>query len=121
VPRQELLALYRAARAFVFPSIFEGFGIPVLEAMSCGCPVVAADATALPEVGGDATLYFDPLSPESIAGAITTICTDDGLHAGLIARGRERATQFSWQQSAAETAEVYQDVLNEREGPARNG
>jgi alpha-1,3-rhamnosyl/mannosyltransferase len=122
LPRQELLALYRAARAFVFPSLFEGFGIPVLEAMSCGCPVVAADATALPEVGGDAALYFDPLSLESMAGAITRICTDDGLRTGLIARGRERTTQFSWEKSAGETLKVYQEVLNDMQGrnPARN-
>jgi alpha-1,3-rhamnosyl/mannosyltransferase len=123
LPRQELLALYRAARGFVFPSLFEGFGIPVLEAMSCGCPVVAADATALPEVGGDAALYFDPLSLESTAGAITRICTDDGLRTGLIKRGQERARQFSWAQVAGETVKIYKDVLNELQGRnlARNG
>jgi len=92
-----LKALYEGALAFVFPSLYEGFGLPPLEAMSCGCPVAAADAAALPEVCGDAALYFDPRSEASIAAALARLVGDASLRQRLRAAGRQRAAGYAWQ------------------------
>jgi len=89
-------SLYRAARMLVFPSLFEGFGIPVLEAMACGCPVACADASSLPEVGGDAVRLFDPRRPEAIARAVAEVWSDAGHRADLARRGKDRAEGFRW-------------------------
>ncbi len=102
-----LLALYRRARLLVLPSVYEGFGLPVLEAMSCGTPVVASDRASLPEVSGDAALLTDPTDPVTMALAIQRLLDDDSLHAEMTERGLERAKQFSWQRSAEAHAEVY--------------
>jgi glycosyltransferase involved in cell wall biosynthesis len=96
----ELRALYESALALVIPSLYEGFGVPALEAMVCGCPVLAAERAALPEVCADAALYFDPLSTASITRALRRIAEDDALRDGLRARGLRRAGQFAWQVSA---------------------
>ena len=95
-PLEDMPALYRGAQALFFPSLFEGFGLPVLEAMWCDCPVVCSDATSLPEIAGDAALLVDPRSPEQMAAALARLLGDDGLRAALRARGRRRAPQFSW-------------------------
>jgi glycosyltransferase involved in cell wall biosynthesis len=110
IERGELLALYGQADAFVFPSLYEGFGIPAIEAMESGCPVVAANCTALPEVMADAGLFFDPLSVDSIAEALRRVCLDSTLREDLQARGRLRAKQFSWEKMAAETLQAYEQV-----------
>ena len=108
---RQLAACYECATVFAFPSLFEGFGIPALEAMAHGTPVVCARAGALPEVCGDAALYFDPLDMESIAATLRRILTDSSLRAELSRAGRAREQRFSWRQSAKETLEVYRQAI----------
>lgn len=96
----ELRTLYSSAMGFVFPSLYEGFGIPPLEAMACGCPVLAARAASIPEVCGDAALYFDPRDPAGLAAAMLQLAADADLRARLIAQGTQRVTQYSWDLAA---------------------
>lgn len=102
-PGEHLPALYRGAAGLVFPSLFEGFGMPVLEAMSCGCPVVCSNSTSLPEVAGEAALLVDPADPEALAGAIRRLLTEAELRADLIRRGLAQARRFSWRRHALGT------------------
>ncbi len=102
-----LPALYRGATLFVFPSEYEGFGLPVLEAMACGAPVACSRAASLREVAGEAAAYFDPLGVESIADAIAGLLGDDSGRAELAQRGLERAAGFSWDETARRTLQVY--------------
>ena len=95
----------------VFPSLFEGFGMPVLEAMECGCPVVCSNVTSIPEVGGTAVHYFDPSSPEEIADTIIKLWNDDEALLDLRAKGIERARLFSWERTARATLEVYHQTI----------
>ncbi|MGD0013179.1 MAG: glycosyltransferase family 1 protein, partial [Bryobacteraceae bacterium] len=97
---------YSGAQCLVFPSLFEGFGLPVVEAMRSGCPVVCSNATSLPEVAGDAALLVDPNDPEALAVAIGRILDEPGLRASLASRGLERASRFSWRKHALETLGV---------------
>jgi glycosyltransferase involved in cell wall biosynthesis len=110
-PYETLAAFYRLARAFVFPSLYEGFGLPPLEAMACGTPVVTSNVSSLPEVAGGAALLVDPYDPASIADAIRRVVTDESLRARMIERGLSRARDFSWQQSVARTHRIYMEVL----------
>jgi glycosyltransferase involved in cell wall biosynthesis len=103
IPRDELLQLYSRAQAFVYPSTFEGFGMPVLEAMAAGIPVACSDIPPLREVAGGAALFVDPLSEDAIAGALDRIVTDAQLRSNLIEAGPERARKFSWERAARET------------------
>jgi len=96
----ELRALYENARAFLFPSFYEGFGLPPLEAMALGCPVISSNTTSLPEVGGDAVLFFDPGSDEELARVITRLLDDPALCRDLSARGRAQAAKFTWRAAA---------------------
>lgn len=105
-----LFQLYRQALAFIFPSLNEGFGIPVLEAFSAGCPVLLSDRSSLPEVGGPAAVYFDPENAESIASAVEMVVFDDSLRACLSRKGSERLTMFSCEKTAAQTLSVYQSL-----------
>jgi len=104
---RQLAACYARAKVFAFPSLFEGFGIPALEAMAHGTPVACARAGALPEVCGDAALYFDPLDGSSIAAALQRLLEDSQLQAELAAAGRERERQFTWHLAAEKTLDVY--------------
>ena len=103
--------LYKNARAFVFPSLYEGFGLPVLEAFSCGCPVLLTNSSSLPEVGGDAALYFTPGDKESLNRGISTILFDRKCRDDLIKKGSERLKLFSWEKTAGATKKVYHDLL----------
>lgn len=111
LPQEELQCLYRNATFLVFPSLFEGFGMPVLEAMMCGCPIICANATSLPEVAGSAALYFDPLDPAAMAEAMQSILTDGELRARLVEDGATRALKFSWRQTAIDTVAVFKQVI----------
>lgn len=108
VPDEDLPALYRAADLFVLPSLYEGFGLPVLEAASCGTPVVAADAGSLPEIGGDAAVYFDPLRVEDIARALAEVVGSEELRRTMSERGRARAAEFNWDETARQVVAVYE-------------
>jgi len=111
VTDDRLRLLYQTASLFLFPSLEEGFGLPVLEAMAHGVPVVASATSSLPEVGGDAALYVDPRNPDDIAHNIQRGVEDADLRASLIRRGLARARQFTWQRMAEETLKVYDEVL----------
>ena len=110
VSDDDLVAYYNAADAFVFPSLYEGFGLPVLEAMACATPVVAANAASLPEVVGDAGVLFDPRSAEALAEAVMRVLREPGLADELRRRGVERARQFTWQRTAMATLKVYESM-----------
>jgi glycosyltransferase involved in cell wall biosynthesis len=114
VPDEDLVALYNAADLFVYPSIFEGFGLPALEAMACGTPVITSNTSALPETVGDAALMVDPLDVEALAGVIATVLRDEDLRTRLRAQGIERAAAFSWEATARIILKVYQQVLQKR-------
>src|SRR5262247_186903 len=107
VADEDLPALYRAARAFVYPSLFEGFGLPPLEAMACGTPVVTSDVSSLPEVTGAAALLVDPLDVDALADAIRRLWTDEDLRRDLRARGLSRVRRYTWDATARLTLEVY--------------
>jgi glycosyltransferase involved in cell wall biosynthesis len=103
---EKLAEYYRGARAFLFPSLYEGFGIPVIEAMACGTPVLTSNTTSLPEVAGDAAVLVDPNQVESISAGIEKISYDETLRATLIAKGLERIKLFSWEKTARKVQEV---------------
>lgn len=107
-----LARYYAGATALLLPSLLEGFGIPVVEAMRCGCAVIASGTSSLPEVGGDAALYCDPQDPESFAVAMLRVAQDDALRKNMAARGRIRAAFFSWEKCARETHAVYRELLD---------
>ncbi|MDR5172640.1 glycosyltransferase family 4 protein [Methylobacillus flagellatus] len=100
VSNEELHALYANALCFVFPSLYEGFGIPPLEAMSCGCPVLASNAASIPEVCGDAALYFSPDDPQALAALIESFCKDSDLQKRMIEKAAHHAATFSWKNAA---------------------
>jgi glycosyltransferase involved in cell wall biosynthesis len=106
VPEEDLPSLYRGALALVFPSLYEGFGLPVVEAMACGTPVLTSNTTSLPEVAGDATLLVDPLSVNEIAAGIERLCTDVVLRETLRRKGLMQAARFSWSDVAARVETV---------------
>jgi glycosyltransferase involved in cell wall biosynthesis len=111
VPDEDLPVIYGGSQGLVFPSVYEGFGLPVLEAMACGTPVVASNASSLPEIGGDAALYSDPLDVEGMTEAVRRLLCDAELRERLRARGLERAAEFSWGRAAARTRAVYERFL----------
>jgi glycosyltransferase involved in cell wall biosynthesis len=114
VPFEDLPALYSGASVMAFPSLYEGFGLPVLEAMSCGAPVVTSHSSALAEVADGAALLVDPQSSTQIADALYRVCTDGDLAAELSTKGRARARQFTWENAARATLEVYDGLLTSR-------
>jgi glycosyltransferase involved in cell wall biosynthesis len=104
--------LYTNAREFIFPSLYEGFGLPVLEAFSCGCPVVASNTSSLPEIGGEAACYFDPHDPGSLVQALESVIMDTHSREHYIKKGRERVSEFSWKKTVRDTKTVYENVIN---------
>jgi glycosyltransferase involved in cell wall biosynthesis len=107
---EDMPALYNAADLFVFPSLYEGFGLPVVEAMACGVPVVTSNVSSIPEVAGDAASLVDPNDREALCDAMEQILRDPGLHAMLRTRGLERASTFSWEKAAREHVTVYEEA-----------
>lgn len=107
----QLRALYNRARVFLFPSLCEGFGLPVLEAMACGTPVITSNVSSLPEVSGDAALQVNPLSTDAIADALIKLNEDESLRTKLIQRGLQRAQTFTWESCARQTLEVYREAM----------
>jgi len=110
VSAEELEGLWALAEAFVFPSLYEGFGLPILEAMACGAPVVSSGASSLPEVGGDAALYADPHDADEFTAQVTRVLHDRALRTRMVEEGLRRARQFSWRRAAEETLAVYREV-----------
>ncbi len=113
VEGRDLNALYVAARAFVFPSLNEGFGLPLIEAMASGTPVVSSNATALSEVGGDAALFFDPLDLEAMARQMQVALAKGTIRESMIRKGLARAATFTWEGTARETVDVYHHLLDQ--------
>ena len=114
VEDQQLRWLYEHCRAYIFPSLSEGFGLPGLEAMRHNAPVVSSNATCLPEVHGPAAHYFDPRDTQDIADKIHDVLTDDALRKDLIAKGATQVTTFSWSRMAKQTLEVFERVLKDK-------
>jgi glycosyltransferase involved in cell wall biosynthesis len=112
VTEAQLLALYRAASALVYPSRYEGFGLPLLEAMACGTPVIAARTSSIPEVVGDAGVLLDPDDEAGWIDAIERVLEDSPHRDRLRDQGLSRAREFSWQRTAEETARVYRDLVD---------
>jgi len=110
VPDKTLAVLYRLARVFVFPSLYEGFGFPPLEAMASGTPVITSNVSSLPEVAGDAAVLVDPYDPQAIADGIYRVLTDEQLRRDMVHKGIARAGQFSWEQSARRVRQIYGEV-----------
>jgi glycosyltransferase involved in cell wall biosynthesis len=122
-PPEELRYWYSAATLFVYPSLYEGFGLPVLEAMACGTPVITANRSALPEVAGEAAVLVDPTDASALAGAIAALAADERRRAFLARAGLARARAFTWERTARATAEAYRAVarqtVEERGGAER--
>ena len=103
--------MYRLAGVFVFPSLYEGFGLPPLEAMASGTPVVTSNVSSLPEVAGDAALLVDPYDPTAIADGIYRVLNDEQLRRDLRRKGLDRARQFSWETSVGRVREIYREAM----------
>jgi glycosyltransferase involved in cell wall biosynthesis len=114
IPDEDLPALYSASALLAFPSLYEGFGLPVLEAMACGTPVVCSNASSLPEVAGHAAILVDPLDVAGWAAALGRVLADEGLREEMRGSGMAQATRFSWERAARETLATYASLLNTR-------
>lgn len=114
VADRELVSLYKNAAVYVMPSLEEGFGIPLLEAMACGCPVVSSRAGSLMEVGGDAALYFNPEDEAEMAEKITRVLEDKKLKESMVKKGEDRVKEFSWKKMAKETVNIYNNTFVEK-------
>jgi len=110
VAEKDKVALYQHARAFLYPTLYEGFGLPALEALACGVPVVGSNASSVPEIVGDAGILVDPKDARAMAGALIAVCTEDALHDDLSERALRQAEKFSWEKCARETVEAYEIV-----------
>jgi glycosyltransferase involved in cell wall biosynthesis len=111
VAEEDKVALYQQARAFLYPTLYEGFGLPALEALACGVPAVGSNASSVPEIVGDAGILVDPHDARAMAGALIAVCTKDALHDELSERALKQAAQFSWVKCARETAQAYESVM----------
>jgi len=110
LPEETLAVMYRLSSVFVFPSLYEGFGLPPLEAMASGTPVVTSNVSSLPEVAGNAAILVDPYDPDALADAMLRVLTDESLRQDLRRRGLERARQFSWEQSVGRIRRIYDEI-----------
>ena len=107
IPNIDMPAIYSLSSAFLYPSLRESFGLPILEAMACGTPVITSRCTAMPEVGGAAAYYVNPYKPESIANGITEVCTNEALRLTMAQKGLRWSKQFSWYQAAQRLLTIY--------------
>jgi len=114
VDEKDIVALYNAATLFVYPSLYEGFGLPPLEAMACGTPVITSNVSSLPEVVGDAAITVDPYNINGLAEEINKVLGNEVLQKAMIKKGIERAKEFTWEKTARETIRVYEEVLNQK-------
>lgn len=114
VTDEDLPILYQNAEVFVFPSLYEGFGLPALEAMTLNCPVVASNTSCLPEILGNAAIYFDPYNPKDIADKIKKVLTDKNFRDNLRNKGKEQVKKYSWEKMAKETLEIYKKVARSK-------
>jgi glycosyltransferase involved in cell wall biosynthesis len=121
VPPADLPRLYNMADLFVFPSLYEGFGVPPLEAMACGVPVMVSDRGALPEIAGKAAVTVNPTDVEGMAGAMRDVLRNAALRSRLKEAGVRHAARFSWQRTADQTESFYRDVLRTRAAAAGTG
>lgn len=112
VDDDEAVALYNGALAFIYPSLYEGFGLPILEAMACGTPVITSNTSSMPEVAGDAAILVDPGDPQSLANAIVAVATQPELRTAMRNMGLARSSQFSWDRCARETVAVWEQVVS---------
>jgi glycosyltransferase involved in cell wall biosynthesis len=112
VPSEDLPILYKCCLALVFPSLYEGFGLPLLEAMACGTPVACSRTSSLPEIAGEAAIFFDPLSVEQISRMMIQLWKEPNLRATMIEKGIQRARNFSWNKTARETISVLDEVAD---------
>lgn len=110
VPDEDLAIFYKHAACFVLPSLYEGFGLPVLEAMKYGCPVITSKVSSLPEAGGDAAMYVDPESTEDIASKIKRVLGSEKLREEMIAKGKKQVAKFNWEKTAKETLKILKEV-----------
>jgi glycosyltransferase involved in cell wall biosynthesis len=117
IREQDKAPLYSAATVYMFPSLYEGFGMTVLEAMACGTPVLTSNVSALPEVAGDAGALVDPYSADAICGVLAELLESQARRDELSRRGLERARRFTWPQVAEQTVRVYKDILSPRVSP----
>jgi glycosyltransferase involved in cell wall biosynthesis len=111
IAEEDLPALYGGSDVFLFPSFYEGFGLPVVEAMACGTPAITSNVSSLPEVAGEACLLVDPYDVDSLTDATYRVLTDSHLRQELQERGSARAAQFTWNRTARETLKVYESVF----------
>jgi glycosyltransferase involved in cell wall biosynthesis len=110
IPREDMVFLYNGCELFIYPSLYEGFGIPVLEAMSCGVPVITSNVSSLPEVGGDACVYVNPYDEEDILYKMEKVLSSEELKNEMSKKGLERAKLFSWEKTAEKTLKVYKNT-----------
>jgi len=107
----DLTNAYLNSSLLIYPSLYEGFGLPIIEAFTCGCPVITNNISSMPEIGGDAAFYCDMSNPEEISKSIEALVADKDLSDKLIKRGLERATQFTWENCVQQTKGVYKDLV----------
>ena len=112
VPNTELPGIYALSTIFLYPSLRESFGIPMLEAMACGTPVITSNTSSMPEIAGDAALFIDPLKPEEITENMFKLLSDPVLRSNLVASGLEQAKKFTWRNMALEVLQVYSKVMS---------
>jgi glycosyltransferase involved in cell wall biosynthesis len=110
VPDEDLPVLYNLSDIFIFPSLYEGFGLPLLEAMACGVPVISSRASCLPEIGGDGAVYFSPGNAQELADKVLEIINNISLRNSMIEKGLKRSERFSWETMAEKTLSIYEDL-----------
>lgn len=114
IEEEDLPVIYNLADAFLYPSLYEGFGLPILEAQACGCPVITSNVSSMPEIAGEGAVLVDPYKVEEIADSISKIISDNNLRNDIILKGFSNCEKFSWKRCAEETLKVYEEVCNER-------